>query len=1160
MTGQYLLLDDEPYYRIANSQAMAPFFMSLVGSSDHWMFIASNGALTCGRKNPANALFPYYSADKLIDCAQSAGPKTIVRTTDQDGRPVVWQPFSHSRLSARAAGSEQCVQNLYKNIAGSKLHLEEANLSLGIIFRYSWEFSDRFGFVRKCHLANVGKQNRNIELVDGIHNVMPYGMDEMFQMRYSNLGDAYKKTELLADVELGLYYMSSIPSDRAEPSEGLRSTVVWQSGLPQPNILLSDRQLDRFRNGEALEAEASVRGLRGAYLINSSFELPANDSLSWMMVADLKHDQTDVANLGAFLKTTDDKVKAVDEDIQQGQAKLLAMISAADGIHASESLLRTHRHQSNVTFNLMRGGTPFQCYDIDTSDFCQHVEACNCLVFAEHRSALEKLPTPTMPAQDLWQQIDSLGNADLRRIAFEYLPFTFGRRHGDPTRPWNQFSIEVKNEDGSQRLGYAGNWRDIFQNWEALGVSYPQFFNSMVLRFVNASTADGYNPYRISKVGFDWERPDPEDPWANIGYWGDHQIIYLQKLLEWSKRFYPGDFQKLLTQDVGVYAELPYRIRSYEAMLKDSYETIDYDLNVESQIDTRVEDVGADGKLLTDQSGSIHRVSLLEKLLVPALVKMTNLVPGGGIWLNTQRPEWNDANNALVGIGASVVTVCHLRRFFCFLKETFRSVEWESAKVSQEVLRLFDDVVKTMADNAHLLNETAIEEADFNRRKFVDQMQAVGEDYRNSIYANGMSGEYARINPAQIVALADRSIEFLDHTILKNRRSDGLFHAYNLLRFKSEGDPKKQTEGIEAKEIEVEYLYEMLEGQVAALSSQLLSPAEAVEVLDALRASKLYREDLNSYLLYPDRELPCFTEKNWLDPQTVDSSKLITQLLLDGNQQIVRRDVNDDVHFNGDLRNAQELADRLNQMALSSPQYAGLIESEVVQLSDLFISTFDHSRFTGRSGTFFGYEGLGCIYWHMVSKLALAVVETYDRATEQVVAPEILAKLKSHYREIRNGLGLENSPELYGAFPTDPYSHTPGHAGAQQPGMTGQVKEDVLSRMAEIGIRIREGIVIFEPSLFESSEFLTSGCELKYVDLKGDDRELHLSPGSFAFTFCQVPIVFRLSDQTELLVHRVDGGEDGSRNCNQLTAAESKSLFNRDGTIEKIEFSFAPVS
>ena len=44
-------------------------------------------------------------------------------------------------------------------------------------------------------------------------------------------------------------------------------------------------------------------------------------------------------------------------------------------------------------------------------------------------------------------------------------------------------------------------------------------------------------------------------------------------------------------------------------------------------------------------------------------------------------------------------------------------------------------------------------------------------------------------------------------------------------------------------------------------------------------------------------------------------------------------------------------------------------------LLTIFEEVFNHKAFTGRSGTFFGYEGLGSIYWHMVSKLLLAVQE-----------------------------------------------------------------------------------------------------------------------------------------------------------------------------------------
>ena len=85
--------------------------------------------------------------------------------------------------------------------------------------------------------------------------------------------------------------------------------------------------------------------------------------------------------------------------------------------------------------------------------------------------------------------------------------------------------------------------------------------------------------------------------------------------------------------------------------------------------------MGADGKLVLDADGNVYQVNLLEKLLVPLLGKLGNLVIDGGIWLNTQRPEWNDANNALVGQGLSMVTLYYMRRYIRFLQRAARGRE-----------------------------------------------------------------------------------------------------------------------------------------------------------------------------------------------------------------------------------------------------------------------------------------------------------------------------------------------------------------------------------------------------------------------------------------------------------------------------------------------------
>ncbi|MEM9412910.1 MAG: hypothetical protein AAGA30_17495, partial [Planctomycetota bacterium] len=232
-------LDGESYFKIARVNQLPEFMMSLSSSSNHWMFISSYGALTAGRQNADNALFPYYSADKIVDTRNTAGPLTILRLSCSTGDEILWKPFEEDQ-----PGESQFVRNLYKNSYGNKICFEEINTELGLIFRYRWAFSHESGFVRTSHLLNVGARNWNVDVLDGIQNIMPYGVDQNFQLQYGNLTDAYKKNELL-ETGVGLFYLSSIPTDRAEPSEGLRATAVWATQNRSGNFFASAADLAR---------------------------------------------------------------------------------------------------------------------------------------------------------------------------------------------------------------------------------------------------------------------------------------------------------------------------------------------------------------------------------------------------------------------------------------------------------------------------------------------------------------------------------------------------------------------------------------------------------------------------------------------------------------------------------------------------------------------------------------------------------------------------------------------------------------------------------------------------------------------------------------------------------------------------------------------------
>ena len=1125
-SGRFVDLEGETWYRIDNYHEMPPFLMTLVSGYDHWLFVSSTGGLTCGRREPGNALFPYCTDDKVHDAWATTGPHTAIRVT-RGGETRLWRPFAPE---APAAGLER---RLYKNRIGNRLMFEEIDHNLGLAFGYLWSTGDRFGFVRRSVLSNRGDGEVRVEILDGLRNILPWGVNPSLQASMSTLVDAYKQAELCEGLPAAAYSLSSLPSDRPEPLEALFASVAWSTGLEAPRILLSEAQVGEFLRGGGVETETSTRGRRGAFYVQADLQLAPGASRRWYLVADVQQGPESLPVLLEALRegvTADD----LDRDIAEGASRLLQLAGAADACQRSADLLITTRHFSNALFNIMRGGTFFDGYLMPRDDFLAFAESWHRGVAAK----FERLPLPggdTLERGDLLRLAAESGDADLERIALEYLPLKFSRRHGDPSRPWNRFSIDIRHSDGTPRLNYEGNWRDIFQNWEALTLAYPEYVQSFICRFVNASTVDGYNPYHLSRAGFDWEVLDPEDPWSNIGYWGDHQVNYLAELLELSQRYHPGRLEALLKRDLFVYAAVPYRIKPYQEILPDPRNSIEFDRAAAERAQARTRELGADGKLVVAADGSILRANLAEKLLLPLLAKMGNMVPGGGIWMNTQRPEWNDANNALVGYGVSVVTLCYLRRYTVLLSSLLASAPSDSYPVAEEIAGLLSDLDAALQQFSPLLG-SAVSGGD--RKAFMDAVGGWISDFRARVYA-GLSGRRIEVTVERLAHFIDRARAFIDHSLGLSRRADGLFHAYRLIRFTADA-------------CEVEDLDAMLEGQVAALNSGFLDAAEGLGLLEALRASALYRPDQDSYLLYPDRETRAFLDRNVIDPERLGGIAWIGGQLQSGNSPYLLRDAAGQVRFRAEFSSAALL-----RTALRKDESVPAADADA--LLELYESVFQHRRFTGRSASMYKYEGLGCIYWHMVSKLALGASQASAQAFRSGPAEtERAGRLFEAFSAIRTGLGMYKSPRDYGAFPVDPYSHTPGFAGVQQPGMTGQVKEDLITRAIELGVRVEEGEIRFEPVLLRRDEFLQQAASWRYPSPQGEQREL-LPAGTLGFTLCGVPVVYRLADAPLIRFHDGDGAPHVLQGTG-LGKERSRRVFRRERGIRRIEVDVDPGS
>jgi len=1101
--GAFTEIDGEQYYIIEGYDAMQPFFISIASDCDLWMYLSSSGGLTCGRMSPDKALFPYYTDDKITEGGESTGSRTIMHVA-KGGETYLWEPFS-----SRYNGIYNIKRSIAKSTTGNKIIFIEKNEDLGLEFSYQYMSADRFGWIKRSSIKAFDGDVK-VQILDGLQNILPAGTNRVTQNTYSTLVDAYKKTELVDDVQMVLFRMESIMVDRAEPSESLSVNTVWCYGLQNASYLCSSRQLDAFREGSQIEPETESKGVRGAIFANTELELTSGQGKEWYFIAEVAQDAVKVRNLIEYIKADRHIEADIIEAVNKGSENLRKIVATVDGVQHTADKAGMARHFANTLFNTMRGGFYCDDYNIDSEAFTKHIEIFNKAVAAKHSSFLDLLPKK-ISYSELEARVLKENDNQLTRLFREYLPLTFSRRHGDPSRPWNLFSIRVNDEKGNKIISYQGNWRDIFQNWEALSLSYPEYINGIIAKFLNATTVDGYNPYKVTSEGIDWEVINPDDPWSNIGYWGDHQIIYLEKLLEISKKYYPSALQKMLGDKVFAYANVPYRFKSYAEIVKDPRNSLIFDEASHNKTLEKVAEMGSDARLVLDSGREVHLATFTEKILVTLLAKLSNFIPEAGVWMNTLRPEWNDANNALVGCGTSMVTLYYMRRFIKTLLDLYTEAGGRKFEVSVELNNLFSEMNKAYKAASGSVSKGF---TDAERRAVIDAVGIAAQNYRDKVY-KGFSCATVCLSASDLCSFFEIVLEYIDESIKVNKREDGLYNAYNIVEFTPGG-------------VKVKYLYPMLEGQVAVLSALQLNAKEVIELLDSMRASALYRADQNSYTLYPNKRLATFLEKNNIPAKDAESA-VIKALLSKGSGEIVAQDLRGGVHFNAAFNNAEFLKSALAKLGKK------VSADDARYLLDLYERMFNHQAFTGRSGTFYKYEGLGSIYWHMVSKLLLAVAENIEKAVADGASASEIKRLKEQYADIKAGIGAHKSPKLYGSFPFDAYSHTPLMAGAQQPGMTGQVKEDIITRFFELGVEVSGGVITFKDYMLDPSEFI-------------DGKRL-------SFTYCGVPFEYNLTGKKGITVTYPDGSQK-SVDALSLDAADSNAIFGRTGKIKSVKVNF----
>ena len=340
---------DRSLYKIANVNRMDPFLMTITSGEDHWMYLSSTGCLTAGRKKAKHALFPYVTDDLLHRNAHFTGPVTVIRIKE-DNKNLVWRPFSWYEESY------ETEQNLYKNSLGNTVLFEEINHSLGLTFIYEWQSSSKYGFIRKSRLVNHHSNMLNVELVDGLRNIMPASVELRTQQEMSNLANAYKVSEYSPDFNCALFFMNALLMDRPEPGESLYSNLVWSYYNGKKIISVSEEDIDQFADSGTLNGAHLIKGKPGCFLTKIEENLEPEDEMYWYTVADVNKTQSEITHIISDLRDISKIELKLEESIGENHLLLECAIGAADGFQCTNKTINDLHHTANTTFNVLRGG------------------------------------------------------------------------------------------------------------------------------------------------------------------------------------------------------------------------------------------------------------------------------------------------------------------------------------------------------------------------------------------------------------------------------------------------------------------------------------------------------------------------------------------------------------------------------------------------------------------------------------------------------------------------------------------------------------------------------------------------------------------------------------------------------------------------------------
>ncbi len=851
------MFDNKERFIIENYNKQTTFASFLPGISGLygtpiWSFYVNRGqAITSfGAENKDNSIMEFYPAHQAYQFTKTIGFRTFLKV---DGE--FYEAFH----------SDDAKTKMY--IGMNELEIEEVNDELGIqinVLYYTLPNERLGGLVRTVTIKNLTNQPKDIQVVDGMPAVIPYGIELSSIKEMAQTRKAWMQVEDV-DIRLPYYRVRFSTADTAEVS-------VIESG----NFLISVTE-----DGSKLPVIGDPELL---FAYDTAYEKPVN-----------------------FIEGSIDSLVNGRQMTANQMPSGFACVERKLAADAEMSFYTVIGHAVNKdTFH------EFASKELNKAFFDKKYAEDVQLINELGDTIYTKTDNPVFDAYCKQTYIDNVLRGGYPvKLGDDKIFYVYSRKHGDIERDYNFFSMLPEYFSQGN-----GNFRDVNQNRRS-DVFFSPFVEDYNIKvFYNLLQLDGYNPLQVKQVTYTMDDVDkvlqyvdaadkdkiaeffkdefspgkmftfinnkkiklvcPESEFLTVvmnnsteklnanfgeGYWTDHWTYNLD-LVDSYLSIYPEKEEDLLFNDKSYtyfeskavvlprserYVKTANGARQYKSVDEEKKESVKHTM-------ART----AYGK------GDVYTTNLMTKLMFMAANKFACLdMQGMGIEMEGGKPGWYDALNGLAGIfGSSMCETFELQRMLVFMKD-------ELAKFKKNVVvpvELYDYIGK--------LDEVIKTYNSDNKDKLWvwNQINIHKEAYREQI-TWGIDGAEKTFTADEVVSILERWIAYVAEGIKAAcDRKDGIAPAYFSYSFT---DYSEEAGVFTLENFEVVDLPLFLEGPVRYMKLEH-TDEEKKELYDKVKLSDMYDKKLKMYKVNESLEKASFEvgrakafSPGWLENESI---------------------------------------------------------------------------------------------------------------------------------------------------------------------------------------------------------------------------------------------------------------------------------------------------